>query len=87
MKRILKTLSLILVIILCSQTVCVARAVTHENDLYAYVKVTRAGLYSTEDISKREGYLYKYAVVKVLEYDSTSRGHTSYYKAVPLKAA
>lgn len=71
MKRILKTLSLILVIIFCSQTVCVARAVTPENDLYAYVKVTRAGLYSTEDISKREGYLFKYAVVKVLEYDST----------------
>ena len=25
--------------------------------------------------------------MKLLEYDSTSRGHTSYYKAVPLKAA
>ena len=57
MKRILKTLSLILVIIFCSQTVCVARAVTPETDLYAYVKVTRAGLYNTEDISKREGYI------------------------------
>ena len=71
MNRILKTLSIILVMVFCSQMFTAAGAVTPENDLYAYVSVTRSGLYNTENISKREGYLYKFDVVKVLEYDST----------------
>ncbi|MCR4622407.1 MAG: hypothetical protein K5663_10050 [Clostridiales bacterium] len=71
MKRILRSLSILLILIFCVQTCGAALAVTPENDLYAYVKVTRAGLFSTADISKREGYLYRYDVVKVLEYDSS----------------